>query len=65
MSYKCVWTIDDSDCNGEVTIEKMFDEQLSIPICAKHLNQHKRIISLHESGEDIEYILNNNKYLEE
>jgi hypothetical protein len=53
---KCVWQVSES-CEGDVKNEAVFDNQLSIPMCRKHLKEHKEIMTLAQFGDDIECIL--------
>jgi len=53
---KCVWNLG-SECEGSVSKEPLFDKQLEIPVCEKHLQQHREIMALHRSGRDVEEIM--------
>lgn len=55
-SQTCVWSIG-TECNGEITAELMFNDQIKIPICSNHLSEHKKLIFLHSHNHDIEELL--------
>lgn len=58
MSDKeCVWRVDDVLCSGKVSDVAIFNNQISLPICEAHFEQHKEIMTLHQNGHDIEEIL--------
>ena len=52
----CVWNMG-TPCGGRVSKRLMFDRQLEIPICDKHLHEHQEIMVLHSQGHDIEEIV--------
>jgi hypothetical protein len=53
---KCVWNMG-YDCGGEVAEAKMFDDQITIPICETHLEDHKMVMYLHKQKIDVDVIL--------
>ena len=52
----CVWNMG-TECGGNKSKVKMFSKQLEIPICDKHLEEHKEVMILHANGHDIEEIV--------
>jgi hypothetical protein len=58
--YKCVWPIGKEtgdDCKGPVQEVCLFAGILNIPICQYHLEWHKEIVALYESGMIIDDIV--------
>jgi hypothetical protein len=53
----CVWNLG-SECDGDIADVGMIGNQVTVPICAKHLHQHKCIMALHSKGYDVEEVLN-------
>lgn len=53
---KCVWNMGD-ECEGEVTNEDIFENQIKVPICENHFTQHKEVMFLHSKGEDIDELM--------
>ena len=53
---KCVWDMG-TECSDDVKEVELFNSQIKIPICSKHLEEHKYIMVLHRNGYDIEEIL--------
>ena len=45
MSLTCVWNMG-SDCGGEVSEEPMFRDQLKVPVCSKHYEEHLKLMLL-------------------
>jgi hypothetical protein len=52
----CVWNMG-TPCEGKRYKELMFDKQLEIPICEKHVEEHKEVMILHANAYDIEEIV--------
>jgi len=52
----CVWNMG-TPCSGKRYKELMFDKQLEIPICEKHVEEHKEVMILHANAYDIEEIV--------
>ena len=52
----CVWNMGTS-CDGKRYKEEMFSKQLEIPICEKHVGEHREVMVLHNNGYDIEEIV--------
>lgn len=55
-TVECVWAMG-TPCEGKRYKELMFDEQLEIPICEKHVEEHKEVMILYNSGHEIEEIV--------
>lgn len=53
----CVWTIDGT-CSCKKFEATIFKGQLKIPICEKHLKNHRNIMTLRSSGKDIDKVIN-------
>jgi hypothetical protein len=53
----CVWQISNT-CTDTLTQLKMFNNQIKIPICTRHVEEHRDIMLLHKNGYDVEEILN-------
>lgn len=52
---ECEWQLDE-ECSGEVKHRRMFGKT-DIPLCEKHMEQHKTIIFLHLNGYNIDAIM--------
>jgi len=52
----CVWDMG-TPCGENRLKELMFDKQLEIPICKKHVEEHKEVMILHANAYDIEEIV--------
>lgn len=52
----CVWNMG-TECGGERHKQLMFSKQLEIPICDKHIEEHKEVMILHQNGHDIEKVV--------
>jgi len=52
----CVWNMG-TPCDGKKDKVLMFTKQLEIPICEKHVEEHKEVMVLHANGYDIEEIV--------
>jgi len=54
---KCIWNMG-APCSGEILKEEMFSRQVNIPICRKHLDEHKQFFFINEYGDQTfeEYI---------
>ena len=52
----CVWQMG-TPCEGKRYKELMFDKQLEIPICEKHVEEHREVMILHANAYDIEEIV--------
>ncbi|MFA5024277.1 MAG: hypothetical protein WC523_04935 [Patescibacteria group bacterium] len=50
---ECAWNLGTSH-EGVVTNTKLWDGQILVPVCEKHLKEHKIIIALFQAGQDIE-----------
>ena len=44
-------------CNGEIKERPMFDNQMMVPTCDFHYEEHINVMTLHQNGYDIEEIL--------
>lgn len=53
---KCVWNMG-TPCDGEVQEMKLFEQQIEVPMCESHLEQHKEVMILHKNGYDVEEVL--------
>jgi len=53
----CVWDTD-GDCGGTVSYEGLFGDQINLPVCEAHLNDHMTIIALNNSGIEVEEVIN-------
>ena len=53
---ECAFRVSDG-CSGDVNINELFSGQLSIPICEKHIAEHKQVMFLHKVGIDVEEII--------
>lgn len=53
---KCVWNMG-TPCNGNVVERKLFQQQIKVPMCEAHLEQHKEVMILHKNGYDVEEVL--------
>lgn len=53
---QCVWNMG-TDCDGKRYKALMFSKQLEIPICEKHVDEHREVMVLHANGYDIEEIV--------
>jgi len=52
----CVWNMG-TECDGKRSKQLMFSNQLEIPICEKHIEEHREVMVLHANGYDIEEIV--------
>jgi len=53
----CVWNMN-SPCGGEVASRGMFGNQISVPVCASHYNEHLVLLTLNRKfDKDIEELL--------
>lgn len=52
----CVWDFG-TPCGGTIDKQLMFDEQLEIPICKEHTEEHKEVMILYANEYDIEEIV--------
>lgn len=53
---KCVWNLG-TPCNGKVSCRGLFADQIVIPICEQHFEEHKKLMALYSGGVDIESLL--------
>lgn len=53
---KCVWNMG-TPCSGKVNERKLFQQQIKVPMCEAHLEQHKEVMLLHKNGYDVEEVL--------
>lgn len=53
---KCVWCMG-TPCEGKVKETEFFGKQIKIPVCEKHIEEHKHIMILYKNNYDIEEIL--------
>jgi hypothetical protein len=53
---KCVWSMG-SGCADKVYDVAIFNNQIKIPICESHLEDHEHVMTLHRNGYDIEEII--------
>jgi len=53
---KCVWCMG-TPCEGKVSEVSFFNNQITIPVCEKHVEEHKHIMILHKNNYDVEEIL--------
>jgi hypothetical protein len=53
----CVWNLG-TPCGGSVEEKKLFHDQIKVPICENHFEEHKIIILLFNNGYEVEEILN-------
>ena len=53
---QCVWNMG-TPCDRKRYKELMFDKQLEIPICEKHVEEHREVMTLHANAYDIEEIV--------
>lgn len=52
----CVWNMG-TKCAGKICKQLMFNEKLEVPICEKHIEEHKEVMILQTNGFDIEEIV--------
>ena len=55
---KCVWMMGTPCSDEQATEVKLFSNQIKVPICKDHLEQHTHIMALAQNGYDVEQILN-------
>lgn len=55
---KCVWMMGTPCSEDPATEVKLFSNQIKVPICKDHLEQHTHIMVLAQNGYDVEQILN-------
>jgi hypothetical protein len=53
---ECIWVIG-GKCAGKVKAILLFSNQLKVPICEKHLQQHREIMTLNSAGRDIQEVM--------
>ena len=53
---KCVWALG-TPCGGATEEKELFNKEIKIPICDKHLGEHKEIMILEKNNYDLEEIL--------
>ena len=53
----CVWALG-TPCSGDVKETKFFHNQIKVPVCEAHVEEHRIIIMLFNNGYDVEEILN-------
>jgi len=41
---ECIWKLG-TECDGTISNELMFKNQIRIPVCKKHLEEHKIIVA--------------------
>jgi len=52
----CVW-VTDGEHGGNVSYEGLFGDQINLPVCEAHLNDHMTIIALNNSGIEVEEVI--------
>ncbi len=52
----CVWDMG-TPCSGRVANRMMFSGQLSIPICSRHLLEHREVMGCYSHGFNTEKII--------
>lgn len=53
---KCVWNMG-TPCADDVQERELFGQQIKVPICSNHVEEHKFVMILHKNGYDVEEIL--------
>lgn len=53
---KCVWNMG-TECTDDVQEIEFFHNQIKVPVCSKHVEEHKFVMILHKNGYDVEEIL--------
>ena len=53
---KCVWNMGTA-CSPDVEKVEFFNKQIKVPVCKKHVEDHRIIMLLHKNGYDVEEIL--------
>ena len=52
----CVWNMG-TKCSADVEKVEFFNKQIRVPVCKKHVEDHRIIMLLHKNGYDVEEIL--------
>lgn len=55
---KCIWNMG-TPCSDNVKDEKLFNDQIIIPICEHHFDLHKKLLFLHSCGLDAIKLVSN------
>lgn len=53
---RCVWNMG-GPCADEVYDVPMFDNQIKVPVCANHLEDHTNVMILHANDYDVEEVI--------
>jgi len=56
VADKCAWNMG-TPCDGIIKEAALFQGQIKIPICEKHIKEHKIFMGLYKSGHDADEIL--------
>jgi len=54
---ECHFIISGVKCGGRVRRVAIFSGTITMPMCKKHFNEHKKIMLLHHIGLDVEDVL--------
>lgn len=55
-NLKCVWNMG-SKCSENVYDVEIFQNQIKVPICENHLQDHEYVMILHRNGYDVEEVI--------
>ena len=55
-NLKCVWAMG-TECEGDVEEVEFFSNQIKVPVCASHIEQHSHVMILHKNNYDVEEML--------
>lgn len=53
---QCIWELDEIH-DEVVAVASMFDGQLKLPICNRHLTWHQALLTLNSKGVDLDKLL--------
>lgn len=53
----CVWEIGTPCDDGEIERQLMFEKQLQVPICKKHMEEHREVMVLVAAGNPIDEVV--------
>jgi hypothetical protein len=56
VKLKCVWGMSPG-CTDDVKMTDFFNGSITIPVCSKHIPEHRDIMILHRNGYDVQEFL--------
>lgn len=53
---RCVWNMG-GPCGDEVYEVPLFDNQIKVPVCSNHIEDHEHVMILHANDYDVEEVI--------